>query len=112
MRSSLFDFMFNRMITTEIIQALFGIGVMVLSVGWFLYFVFQVHESRGAGLTPFIGGTIWALGLSLLGGTISVVALRVLCEGTIVVFRISEHLHEIKDILRSEQQDKPGKDGR
>ena len=90
-------FTFRRMVTPIIIQALFWIGVaVVLITGAVMFF--------GGLIGGISDGSVGSILAALFGAPIFVVVglllVRLYTELLIVIFRINDALHDIRDLLK------------
>jgi hypothetical protein len=86
------DFGFNRFLTSSLIKFVYGFVVVLTLVG-LLGVLYLAVTGRGEALgTSDVGIYVF---LSALGGLVTIVMTRILCELGIILFRIDEHLQQI-----------------
>lgn len=85
--STLFDFSFDRFVTTKIIKILYGLLILLAGLGALVVIVAAFNEGVGVGIFALIASPI-IFGLYVIAG-------RVWLELVIVIFRIAENVAEI-----------------
>jgi hypothetical protein len=87
---SLFDFDFTSFVTPKIIKSVYLVAVLALAVTALAFIVngFGVHVPFGAVTRVLLGVVYFFLGLALI---------RVMLEFFMVVFRMAEDLHDIRE---------------
>lgn len=90
---SLFDFSFSEFITIKIIRVLYGLGLVVsaLIVLFLTIVVFDQSTLKGILTLIFIAPPMFLVGALLC---------RIYLEILIVIFRISEDVHEILNVKK------------
>lgn len=79
----LFDLSFRRFITLNVIKVLYGLGLLVIALGWLIAVIGGFSNGVGPGLLMLIVGTLVAL--------LYVIFYRVWLELIVVLFRIGEN---------------------
>jgi len=86
---SLFDFQFTSLITIKIIRFVYALIVILYSIGAIFFFIASL--ARGG-----VAGVITALILVPLGYLVYLILIRIWMEFLIVVFRIGDDIHAIR----------------
>lgn len=86
---SLYDFGFNSLITTKIIRFVYGLVVILLSIGAVIFFIGGL-ASRTA------RGVLFSIIIVPIGYLLYLIMLRIWMEVLIVVFRIGDDIHAIR----------------
>ncbi len=99
------DFLtFRRMITPIIIQVLFWIGVALSVLAGCAVLFGGITGAGVAGRRDGVGAVLGAICLSPLVVILGILASRIYAELLIVVFRISETLTDIRELLERQRQ--------
>lgn len=78
-------FSFKRLITTQIIGAIYVIGLIAITIG---------------GIVAMFSGSTEAIAGGIMAITIGNVVWRLVCESAIVLFNMHDKLADLHDILR------------
>ena len=91
------DFLkFKKMITPIIIPILFWIGTIVSVIAGIVFIALGASNNFGAG-----GGEMVLMGFCYL--FLGPIVIRIYCEFLIILFSVNDKLTDIKDLLKSQQ---------